>query len=208
MSIYDLIREYDGKQLDFDGAYGGQCTDLAKKFASENGKPVIRGNGKDWANAFNWVAYKAGLVPSEGDIIVWGTGVGIYGHVAVVIDADAKGFKSFDQNWDHDHTCHIETHSYKNILGWNRLEEEVTREQIARIKIDTLEELLLNRPLNDGDVPAIEGRKSLLLDSLNAGKPINVALSERVDDIVRGALGDDKNRLRDVFNRLLNNVPQ
>lgn len=90
-----FFKKYNGVAIDADGAFGAQCVDLTRRYASEVfGAPGIMGNGRDWyasgANSgfFRQVGTAA---PQKGDIACWGPAMGGgYGHVAIVI-ADAGG---------------------------------------------------------------------------------------------------------------------
>lgn len=59
-------------------------------------------------------------IPQNGDIVIWGTKVGKWGHIAIFIDGDAKKFNSFDQNYPVGTPCHIQSHTYNGVLGWLR----------------------------------------------------------------------------------------
>ena len=111
-----------GKALDYDGAYGAQCVDLIKYYYAYLGEKPVRGNGKDYAtNALpgGWsrIQYYYGFVPEPGDIAVWTTGGGGYGHVAIITYADENGFRSIDQNIAGTTGCVAMSRSYSNLWG-------------------------------------------------------------------------------------------
>ena len=90
--------------LDYDGAYGAQCVDLIKYYYVYLGNSAVTGNGKDYAtnslpSGWSRVQYTSGFVPQPGDIAVWTTGGGGYGHVAIVISANASTMTVVEQNW-------------------------------------------------------------------------------------------------------------
>jgi hypothetical protein len=58
--------------------------------------------------------------PNEGDIVIWGTKIGQYGHIAVCQSADVNKFTSFDQNWPERSCSHSQPHDYTGVLGWLR----------------------------------------------------------------------------------------
>lgn len=66
--------------------------------------------------------------PEPGDLVVWGMGVGVAGHVAIAVSANTNSFQSFDQNWDtanyHDGQgnpiCRLVNHNYNYVIGWLR----------------------------------------------------------------------------------------
>lgn len=128
MYFKDFINKNNGKVIDFDGAYGGQCVDLFRFYnrdVLEIAQPKP-GNAKDfWGNYtsdpnlynnFERIANTPTFVPIEGDVMIWGNGK--YGHIAVCTgDGDTNWFNSFDQNYPIGSACKIVKHNYNNVLG-------------------------------------------------------------------------------------------
>lgn len=89
-----FFKKYNGVAIDADGAYGAQCVDLTRRYATEVfGAPGIMGNGKDWyssgANSGFFKQVSANSQPQVGDIACWGAAMGGgYGHVAIVLSED------------------------------------------------------------------------------------------------------------------------
>jgi hypothetical protein len=78
-------------------------------------------------------------VPLKGDIIFWGTGIGPYGHVAIMIQGDANSFRSFDQNFPTGSVCHAQNHpNYTGVLGWLRLKPSVPMATISQAELDAI----------------------------------------------------------------------
>jgi len=131
MTFDDFIKKWDGKLLDYDNAYSGQCVDVIQQYSVEvlgigswgSGNAVGR-----WTNYpkehFDRIANTPEGVPQKGDVMIWGTGAGPYGHIAVFIEGTAGSFRSFDQNWPVGSKCHIQGHYYNNVLGWLRPKKE------------------------------------------------------------------------------------
>jgi hypothetical protein len=132
---YDtFISTYEGKTVDTDGYYGGQCMDLMHRFiydviGNSNPQVLAASVAKDvylrfpditGASMFTKIPNTPTAVPQRGDIIFWGTGIGPAGHVAIVISADVNTFISFDQNWLNVQKCQKITHNYNAVLGWLR----------------------------------------------------------------------------------------
>ena len=117
------VYSQEGKSLDYDGAYGAQCVDLIKYYYAYFGQAsYARGNGCDYvSNALpnGWTRIKntAEFVPEPGDIAVWGTELSQYGHVAIILSADAHSFVSMDQNWPSGSACKQVTHTYNKFWG-------------------------------------------------------------------------------------------
>ena len=84
----NFVQKRLGKKVDYDGAYGFQCADLAKQYISEAlefGKIGALGNAKDMPKSpffANWEKIKGMNNLMQGDIIIRSQGQ--YGHVAIV----------------------------------------------------------------------------------------------------------------------------
>lgn len=126
MTFDQFIKAYNNRFLDFDGYYGGQCMDLAQFYNRDViGAPRMYGNAINQWSGYNSKIYKrfpntAGAVPMKGDIMIWGKGVGRFGHIAVFYSGNGKTFVSFDQNFPIGSRCHLQAHDYSGVLGWLR----------------------------------------------------------------------------------------
>ena len=84
----NFVQKRLGKRVDYDGAYGFQCADLAKQYISEAlefGKIGALWNAKDMPKSpffANWEKIKGMNNLMQGDIIIRSQGQ--YGHVAIV----------------------------------------------------------------------------------------------------------------------------
>ena len=113
----------EGKFLDYDKVYGAQCVDLVHYYYAYFGKAsYATGNGCDFVNnklPDGWTRIKntADFVPQPGDIAVWGKELSQYGHVAIILSADAHSFVSMDQNWPRGSACKKVTHNYNKFWG-------------------------------------------------------------------------------------------
>ena len=124
MNLDNFIKKYDGQGIDWDGSYGYQCMDLAHCYAvNVVGKdiPAVPAAKDEWnktIDGYTKIANTPDGVPLKGDIIVWGTEIGAYGHIAVFIEGNVSSFTSFDQNFPINSLCHKQSHNYKGVLGW------------------------------------------------------------------------------------------
>lgn len=138
MTLIEFINRYNGKYVDTDGAYGGQCMDLMHQYCVEvlgiqdlsilaapsaqavwNTFSTVKGH-----ELFEKIENTPTGVPQEGDIMFW---INLpYGHVAIFHDGDANKFKSFDQNYPTGSPCHIQDHTYANVGGWLRFKGTVS----------------------------------------------------------------------------------
>jgi regulator of replication initiation timing len=136
MTLNEFVIKWQGKNLDFDGAYGYQCMDLMHQYNVDvlglsNGAILAAPWASDLYNKFETlyghenfekIANTPTNVPQEGDIMVWGTKP--YGHVAIFIEGDVNSFRSFDENYPTGTLPHVQSHTYANVLGWLRFKGE------------------------------------------------------------------------------------
>ena len=127
MTVRGFFDKYNGKGIDYDNWYGFQCMDLYHQFDKEciGSKNYPAPAAKDvWnkydSNFYTRISNTPTNIPQEGDVIIWGTIIGPYGHIAVFYAGDVINFTSFDQNFPINSKCHFQVHSYKGVLGWLR----------------------------------------------------------------------------------------
>lgn len=147
MTHAQFIKKWDGKGIDYDGAYGYQCVDLARQYMKDVhgvlGTQLVGDTAyKCFLNGhpdYEQIENKIGNEPEQGDIIFWNTSVGPSGHVAVYDSNWGKlQFNSFDQNWPVGSLCHMQSHDYSGVAGWIRYKyKPMTKEE--RKEFDALE---------------------------------------------------------------------
>jgi hypothetical protein len=131
MTLQEFIAKYNLQGVDTDGAFGFQCMDLMHRYCMDvlglNSNALAAPAAKDvWLSnvpskeKFEAIANTPTNTPLPGDIILWGTGIGPYGHVAIVQKANVNDFTSFDQNFPTGTKSHLQNHTYKGVLGWLR----------------------------------------------------------------------------------------
>lgn len=110
-----------------DTASRDQCADLFRVYNLRViGASNVTGNAVDyWTNYptdfYDKIPNSPTAVPRLGDVIIWGTSYGTYGHIAVCTDiANTTDFTSFDQNDPLKSPCHYQPHKYTGVLGWLR----------------------------------------------------------------------------------------
>lgn len=124
MTLRQFINKYDGKTVDWDQKFGGQCVDLWRQYVDEvlelPQSPPVRGAKDVWdtylEKHFNRVENTPKGVPEKGDIVIWETGE--YGHIAIFAEGGIRSFTSFDQNYPVGTKCHLQKHNYQGVLGW------------------------------------------------------------------------------------------
>lgn len=149
MNYQEFINEYNGKSFDYDKVAGVQCVDLAKMYLDKvfGIKPGSWGNAKDYfenfnnlplKNSFTRIANTPSFVPKKGDIVVWGTGVGKYGHISIATgEGNTHQFYSYDLNWG-SKNVHKVLHNYKGFLGVLRPNAQDKIEQASTSTLKTL----------------------------------------------------------------------
>jgi CHAP domain len=142
-----FVSQWTGVPVDFDQAYGFQCVDLVRRYATDVldlNEEIPEGNAysifvKTSSPRFQKVTLppspngdNSSLLeqvppPAKGTIIFWREAKenGGAGHVAIVVSATPKSFTSFDQNYCADSgsglgKCapRLVEHTYQNIAGW------------------------------------------------------------------------------------------
>jgi hypothetical protein len=123
MYLSDFIAKYNGRGIDYDGAFGFQCMDLYNAYQKEvlgvSPRGASRAKNVWWSydpNVFTRISNSLTFVPKKGDVAIWG--MEPYGHIAICTgDGNWLSFRSFDQNWPAGSVCHIQNHGYFNFLG-------------------------------------------------------------------------------------------
>lgn len=123
MTLQEFLIKWNGKYCEVAGSANAQnqCVDLANAYIRDVlGLPII-----EWTNAidfpskggdkYTYILNTPTGVPSEGDLVIWGNSPG---HIAIFLDGNANSFTSFDQNYPTGSPCHIQGHTYANVLGW------------------------------------------------------------------------------------------
>lgn len=190
MTFDQFIEKYNNKGIDFDGSFGNQCVDLYRQYVKEvlnlPQSPAVAG-AKDifdtyLTSYFTRYNNSPTAVPKKGDIIIWGTKLGQYGHVAVFIDGGVTKFNSFDQNYPVGSLCHIQSHTYTGVLGWIRAKEALATETIPSWLTTLLQErgLTLN---NESEIRILFDKAKRYDTEINElqeqVKSSNEALSDR-----------------------------
>jgi CHAP domain len=137
MTISEFVAKYKGQPVEVeDSSNRDQCMDLALAWTDNLGisRAAIRRlyayqvftAPNDVTRQYFDLISRDKNVPSPGDLVVWGTGVGTAGHIAIFVSGDASNFTSFDQNWDtaNYHTpngdpySRLVNHNYNYVIGW------------------------------------------------------------------------------------------
>jgi len=129
ISLQQFLEKDNGEFVEVAGSADAknQCVDLVNAYLRDVcNHPIV-----EWTNACDFPSKIKDLewipndeitdLPEEGDIVVWSNKVGGgAGHIAIFIEGTTSSFKSFDQNWPLYSPCHVQGHTYKNVIGWIR----------------------------------------------------------------------------------------
>lgn len=133
MTLEEFVNKYNGKKVDFDGAFGAQCVDLFRQYNADVwGNPhtgAVEG-AKDLFLNYDKLPVEKKLldiVPANtnriiyGDVAVWNaTEVNKYGHVAIVIHAEGHFLFVFEQNGFVQDGAKLNIRTDDNLLGFLR----------------------------------------------------------------------------------------
>lgn len=131
MTFDEFMKNYERKQIDYDGAFGSQCVDLFRQYGKEVLEiPVHTGaveGAKDLYLNFDKMPlmqkyYKKVYTPHKGDIVVFNKSeTNEYGHVAIVVHATDRTLIVFEQDgfqqWK---GSHFNFYDYQRVLGFLR----------------------------------------------------------------------------------------
>lgn len=133
MKYSDFIKKYNNKKVDrWDTSNLNQCTDLFLAYLDEvlglaSIIPIGIVNAYDIYNKTHKftphstkIKNDPNAIPQYGDVIIWGSGYGPAGHVAIFTEGDVNKFKAFSQNDPIGSSCVIKEYTYRNVLGWLR----------------------------------------------------------------------------------------
>ena len=129
MTFDQFITKFTGVFVDTDLAYGAQCMDLVHKYCQDvlglSDLSILAApaayqvyTGFRWPQYFDKIANTPNGVPQKGDILIYGTGMGAWGHICIFVSGDVWNITSFDQNYPLGSSPHLQRHDYRYILGW------------------------------------------------------------------------------------------
>lgn len=131
ITLDDFIKNYEGKKIDFDKAFGSQCVDVFRQYSKEvlgirEHTGVVEG-AKDLYLNFDKMKlmqkyFQKVYTPHKGDVVIFNkSDTNKYGHVAIVIYATRKTIVVFEQNgFDQSKGCYINLRNFENVLGFLR----------------------------------------------------------------------------------------
>lgn len=132
MTLTHFIKKYNGKKVDFDGAFGAQCVDLFRQYNKEVwGNPhtgAVEG-AKDLILNYDNLPLEQKYLekipryffPKAGDVAVWGASSrNKYGHVAIVVYTEDNNLIVFEQDGFKQDGAKLNIRTDDNLLGFLR----------------------------------------------------------------------------------------
>ena len=113
MNHQEFVEKHKGKAVDFDGAYGAQCVDLARQYMKEVWGFTRQPEGVVGAADFffkhgerpvqrelcNCVPYTGAVRPPAGSLVIFkSSGTNRYGHIAVCLETTHRCVTVFEQD--------------------------------------------------------------------------------------------------------------
>lgn len=126
------FQQVDGKPIEAEDASNyAQCFDLAFNWCDFLQIPrdtirhlyayqIFKNPNPDTSQYWEIISNTPTGVPNIGDLVIFGTYVGIAGHVCIFKEGDAMSFRSEDQNWAGLQKARLVNHNYNGVLGWLR----------------------------------------------------------------------------------------
>ena len=203
MNIQQFFEAYEDLWIesnkDSDQSTQDQCIDLWRAYNRKVIKaPDIFGNPPDIWNNYQQDFYERikntpSGVPQLGDVMVWGTRYGKYGHIAICTDiANTGTFTSFDQNDPLGSSCHFQPHKYTGLLGWLRpknqeaihghAEQNIVLELIAGAYGDLLDDDPLKQGNLEGYCRAITEEHKSYAENRNKAEQLDGFIAKWVQE--------------------------
>lgn len=131
MTFDEFVKNYEGKRVDYDKAFGSQCVDLFRQYSkevlgiSEHTGAVV--GAKDLYLNYDRMPlmvkhFQKVYTPQKGDIVIFnGTSGNKYGHVALVVYASRKTIVVFEQDgFNQSKGAYLKLRTFENVLGFLR----------------------------------------------------------------------------------------
>lgn len=161
MTLQKFLEIWNGKPCEVAGSANAknQCVDLANAYLRD----VCNHSIVEWTNAcdfpskikdMEWIVNDEETdLPKEGDIIIWSNKISNgAGHIAIFLDGTTSKFNSFDQNWPLYSPCHVQSHSYTNVIGWLRPKLVINSEENMTAEETKILEFVRKNKITEGQI--------------------------------------------------------
>jgi surface antigen len=177
MSVDEFVSKYNGKAVDFDGAYGAQCWDLVAQYSREvvglpGGAWQVMPTGPNGGASEIYTNFMNPLgqyyekiantpdpnqLPQKGDIIIWNWAP--YGHTAICLGATSNSITVFEENSPIGSAAHITPNkTWSGVLGWIRPKNLTQGEIMNGSDVTNMYRVLLGREPDPSGLAAYTGR--------------------------------------------------
>ena len=168
ITLQDFNNLLNTHWVDWDGADGNQCFDLAQFWNYVLGGQPFTGATADLIynqpqNIYTQVPNTPTAVPQAGDLVVWN-----WPHVGIATgnNSDTNQFEVLEQNDPTNSSCHIKIYpNYDGVIGW------LHPNQLPQDQQSTIDQLRTERDTNwnlyQGELTKVQSMQSTI-DSLNA----------------------------------------
>ncbi len=193
MNFGDFIAKWNGKFCEISGPTAqNQCVDLANQYIRDVlGLPIT-----EWTNAvdfpskagdkYDYILNSPTGVPQEGDLIIWQPSPG---HIAIFREGDTSRFSSFDQNFPIGSSCHIQEHTYVNVIGWLRAKPttpdplSICNQRLGELQTDAdrKQGVIEDR---DNEIIRLKGEKLTLQEDLKTSQDASGSLQDELQTTI------------------------
>jgi len=133
MTLQEFADKYKGVKVDFDGAYGAQCVDLARQYFKDvwnlPKQPEGVGGAKDFfynhagrpiqKQMCECITFEHGMIPPAGAVVLFdATPENRFGHIGICYQADANRINLFEQDGFNQQGAVFKFWGYQQVVGW------------------------------------------------------------------------------------------
>ncbi|MCL2138682.1 MAG: CHAP domain-containing protein [Treponema sp.] len=133
MKLQEFVVKHYGKKVDFDGAFGAQCVDLARQYFKDVWGFTKQPEGVEGAKDFFYnhdnrpvqkelcicIPFANDAKPPEGSVCVYKeSATNKYGHIGICLNADDTGVDLFEQDGFKQDGAKITRWDYSRLVGW------------------------------------------------------------------------------------------
>ena len=121
MDILDFVEEFQGKKVDYDGAYGPQCVDLFRMWCEKNNvprTPSVGGAKEIWDKPGTLKKRSGVAMLKPNDALIYGaTKSNPYGHVCLLVEKYNSKLIVFEQDGFKQDGAKLVLRTTDNLLG-------------------------------------------------------------------------------------------
>jgi hypothetical protein len=222
ISLEAFIAKWEGKKVDWDGHYGAQCVDLYRQYVQEvlgfPQSPGVAGAKDIWdtylPEYYDRIPNTPSGVPEPGDIMIWGSKYGQWGHVAIVLSANTSSFTCLSQNDPIGSPIIKKKYTaWGSVLGWLRPKPrtvmykgyDLTNQDSMKVAVDKLVDILEGKYISISDhqkiINELDAKSTAMAQSYGTEKSILEAKIRTLEGVVE-SLQNTEHSWADVADKL------